>query len=221
MENSSKSDYTLQLQPINLSQSSSPLLSSPISPVSGPSKPQLAQTHILLHDSDSEQELSQGKAWPLDPCKDKHSDEEEGESQKGKQNTTGAEEEGETEKQWLKGKQSEGDGGEVVVAGSSGSDPLLPPHHTQGNPTCNLLLFISWEIGGGCFVTCQNNCLISSLQTNKGEDHVLYGSKQIYYYFCYYYWLTIIIVYLESNNTYICTQKDAEKIKLISILDHG
>ncbi|XP_024918595.1 DNA annealing helicase and endonuclease ZRANB3 isoform X3 [Cynoglossus semilaevis] len=98
---------------------------------SGPSKPQLAQTHILLHDSDSEQELSQGKAWPLDPCKDKHSDEEEGESQKGKQNTTGAEEEGETEKQWLKGKQSEGDGGEVVVAGSSGSDPLLPPHHTQ------------------------------------------------------------------------------------------
>ena len=71
---------------------------------------------------------------------------EEDEPPEGKQKPGEEEEEDE---QRLKGKQSAGEAGDDVVGGGR-----LPPDHTPGNPTCNLFLFISREIGLCCTVTC-------------------------------------------------------------------
>uniref|UniRef100_A0A671YZ72 Zinc finger RANBP2-type containing 3 n=1 Tax=Sparus aurata TaxID=8175 RepID=A0A671YZ72_SPAAU len=89
-------------------------------------------------------EFPQGKARPPRSGKDKQSEEEEEEEDeplKDKQKVGEAEEE--EDKQQLKGKQSAGQRGDNVAGGGG----RLPPDHTQGNPTCNLLLFISREIG--------------------------------------------------------------------------
>lgn len=67
-------------------------------------------------------------------------EEKEAEPPKDKQRVGEAEEE---DKRWLKGKQSVGERGDVDASGGG----CLPPDRTQGNPTCNLLLFISREIG--------------------------------------------------------------------------
>lgn len=66
---------------------------------------------------------------------------------KGKQNPGEAEEE---DKRRLKGKQSAGEQGDNVAGGGD----RLPPDHTHGNPTCNLLLFISREIVWCRVLTC-------------------------------------------------------------------
>lgn len=79
-------------------------------------------------------------------------EEKEDEPPKDKQKLGEAEEQDE---QWLKGKQSVGERGDDVA----GSGDCLPPDHTQGNPTCNLLLFISREIGLCLVVTCPYNAV--------------------------------------------------------------
>ncbi|XP_034464061.1 DNA annealing helicase and endonuclease ZRANB3 isoform X3 [Hippoglossus hippoglossus] len=87
------------------------------------------QTCVVLSSSDSEPELSLGKAQPLKPCKDKQSEEEEEEEKgkdellKDKQKLGEAEEE---DKRRLKGKQSAGERGDNVAGGGS----CLPPDHT-------------------------------------------------------------------------------------------
>ncbi|XP_039997891.1 DNA annealing helicase and endonuclease ZRANB3 isoform X2 [Xiphias gladius] len=83
------------------------------------------QACIVLSSSDSEPELSLGKAQPLKPHKDKQIEEEEEEDEplKDKQKIGEAEEE---DMQWLKGKQSAGEQGDNVAGGGS-----LPPDHTQ------------------------------------------------------------------------------------------
>lgn len=114
------------------------------------------QACVVLSSSDSEPELSQGKARPPRSGKDKQSEEEEEEEDeplKDKQKVGEAEEE--EDKQQLKGKQSAGERGDNVAGGGG----RLPPDHTQGNPTCNLLLFISREIGWCCVVTCPYNAV--------------------------------------------------------------
>lgn len=108
---------------------------------------------VVLSSSDSEPELSLGKAQPLKSCKDKQSEveeKEEDELPKDKQKLGEAEEE---DKRQLKGKQSAGERGDNIAGGR------LPPDHTHGNPTCNLLLFISREIGLCRVVTCLYNAV--------------------------------------------------------------
>ncbi len=103
------------------------------------------QACVVLSSSDSEPELSRGKAQPPKSREDKQSEEKD-EPPKGKQKLGEVEEEEEEEeedKQQLKGKQSAGERVDIVAGGGG----RLPPDHTQGNPTCNLLLFISREIG--------------------------------------------------------------------------
>lgn len=73
---------------------------------------------------------------------------------KDKQKVGKAEEE-EEDKRQLKGKQSAGERGDNI-AGCGG---CLPPDHTHGNPTCNILLFISREIGCCLLVTWLYNAV--------------------------------------------------------------
>ncbi|XP_008294085.1 DNA annealing helicase and endonuclease ZRANB3 [Stegastes partitus] len=94
-----------------------------------PQQPPAAETDqacIVLSSSDSEPELSRGKARPPKSHKDKQSEEEEEEDEppKDKQKLGEAEEE---DKRWLKGKQSAGERGDNVAGGGG----CLPPDHTQ------------------------------------------------------------------------------------------
>ncbi len=116
------------------------------------------QACVVLPSSNGEPELSRGKTQPPKSRKDKQSEEEEEEEDeppKDKQNLGEAEEGEEEDKQQLKGKQSAGERGDDVAGGGG----CLPPDHTQGNPTCNLLLFISREIGWCHVVTCPYNAV--------------------------------------------------------------
>ncbi|XP_056226772.1 DNA annealing helicase and endonuclease ZRANB3 [Seriola aureovittata] len=107
---------------------SSAAMSEPPRPRQPPSS-ERDQACIVLSSSDSEPELSQGKAQPLKPCKDKQIEEEEekkkGEDEppKDKQKLGEAEEE---DKRRLKGKQSAGERGDNV----SGGGGCLPSDHT-------------------------------------------------------------------------------------------
>lgn len=117
-----------------------------------PPSTEMDQACVVLSSSDSEPELSRGKAQSLESSKGKQSEEEEekkreDEPLKDKQKLEEAEEK---DKQRFKGKQSAGERGDNVADGGG----CLPPDHTQGNPTCNLLLFISREIGLCRIVTC-------------------------------------------------------------------
>lgn len=71
---------------------------------------------------------------------------------KDKQKVGKAEEE---DTRQLKGKQSAGERGDNIAGGGG----CLPPDHTHGNPTCNLLLFISREIGCCLLVTWLYNAV--------------------------------------------------------------
>ncbi|XP_022062127.2 DNA annealing helicase and endonuclease ZRANB3 [Acanthochromis polyacanthus] len=83
------------------------------------------QACIVLSGSDSEPELSRGKARPPKSHQDKQSEEEEkDEPPKDKQKLGEAEEE---DKRWLKGKQSAGERGDDDAGGGG----CLPPDHTQ------------------------------------------------------------------------------------------
>lgn len=147
-------DCATQPKKVIISLSLSPSLSSfcarsePLGPQQTPSAVG-EQACVVLSSSDSEPELSRGKARAQESHKGKQSggEEEEDEPPKDKQKPGEAEEE---DKRWLKGKQSAGERGDNIAGGGS----CLLPDHTPGNPTCNLLLFISREIGWRCVVTC-------------------------------------------------------------------
>ena len=131
-----------------------------------PASAERDQTCAVLSSSDSVPELSLGNYQPLKPCKDKQSEEEEEEEEeeekekgkdellKDKQKLGEAEEE-EDKRRRLEGKQSAGERGDCVA----GAGSCLPPDHTPGNPTCNLLLFISREIDWCFIVTCPSNAV--------------------------------------------------------------
>ncbi|XP_051284341.1 DNA annealing helicase and endonuclease ZRANB3 [Dicentrarchus labrax] len=107
--------------------SSSAVRSEPPRPQQPPST-ERDQESVVLSSSDSEPELSRGKAQPPKSRKDKQSEEEEEEEEdeppKDKQKLGEAEEE---DKRQLKGKQSAGERGDNVAGGGS----RLPPDHTQ------------------------------------------------------------------------------------------
>ncbi|XP_030012157.1 DNA annealing helicase and endonuclease ZRANB3 isoform X2 [Sphaeramia orbicularis] len=95
-----------------------------------PPSNQRDQACVVLSSSDSEPELSPGKAPPPKSLKDKQSEEEEEEEKvdeppKDKQKVGEAEEEN---KRQLKGKQSAGEQGDNIA----GSGSCLPPDHTRG-----------------------------------------------------------------------------------------
>uniref|UniRef100_A0A674PBS3 Zinc finger RANBP2-type containing 3 n=1 Tax=Takifugu rubripes TaxID=31033 RepID=A0A674PBS3_TAKRU len=104
--------------------SSSALKSEPPKPEQPPS----AEAYVVLSSSNSEPELSQGKAHPPKSAQDKQSKEEEEEEDKllkDKQKLGKAEEEEDTRQ--LKSKQSAGERGDNVAGGGS----CLPPDHTH------------------------------------------------------------------------------------------
>ncbi|XP_073318255.1 DNA annealing helicase and endonuclease ZRANB3 isoform X1 [Pagrus major] len=107
---------------------SSALSSEPPRPRQPPSA-ERDQACVVLSSSDSEPELSRGKAQPPRSGKDKQSEEEEKEEEdeplKDKQKVGEAEEE--EDKRQLKGKQSAGERGDNVAGGGG----RLPPDHTQ------------------------------------------------------------------------------------------
>ncbi|XP_076579615.1 DNA annealing helicase and endonuclease ZRANB3 isoform X1 [Chaetodon auriga] len=102
--------------------SSSTARSEPPRPQQPPS-PERDQACVVLSSTDSEPELSRGKAQPPKSRKDKQSEEEEDEPPKDKQKLGEAEEE--EDKRQLKGKQSAGEQGDNVAG------DRLPPDHTQ------------------------------------------------------------------------------------------
>ncbi|XP_041637359.1 DNA annealing helicase and endonuclease ZRANB3 [Cheilinus undulatus] len=112
--------------------SSSAVTSEPPRPQRPPSSSEPDRACVVLSDSDSEPELSRGKARPPTSRKDKQSEEaeeeeerEKDEPQKDKQKVGEAEEE--EDEQQLKGKQSAGE------RGDNGADAggCLPPDHTR------------------------------------------------------------------------------------------
>ncbi|KAM8722201.1 DNA annealing helicase and endonuclease ZRANB3 isoform 1-T5 [Acanthopagrus schlegelii] len=109
----------------------SPALSSEPPRPRQPPSAERDQACVVLSSSDSEPELSRGKAQPPRSGKDKQSEEEEEEMEeedeplKDKQKVGEAEEE--EDKQQLKGKQSAGERGDNVAGGGG----RLPPDHTQ------------------------------------------------------------------------------------------
>ncbi|KAM6958317.1 DNA annealing helicase and endonuclease ZRANB3 isoform 1-T1 [Tautogolabrus adspersus] len=110
--------------------SPSAVMSEPPRPQRPPSSSEPDRACVVLSSSDSEPELSRGKAQPPKSRKDKQSEgeeveREEDEPRKDKQKLGEAEEE--EDKQQLKGKQSAGERGDNGV----GAGGCLPPDHTQ------------------------------------------------------------------------------------------
>ncbi|XP_041822212.1 DNA annealing helicase and endonuclease ZRANB3 [Chelmon rostratus] len=92
-----------------------------------PPSPERDRACVVLSSTDSEPELSRGKARPPKTREDKQSEEEEEEDEPPKDKQKLGEAEEEEDKRQLKGKQSAGERGDNVAGGGD----RLPPDHTQ------------------------------------------------------------------------------------------